>query len=283
MNIVSRARVGNSNKHYRFYPLEDFLKWQRELGFSRIALFGGTPHVWIDAYSATDGNAIRYKMEELGLTPVVFMPEFSSMRYTLGSEGEARWKTDEYLKRCMQFACEMGVGNMVITADGFLLGQEEARRWTHMLERLNSLCDWAREQGLILSLMNQSFNQTAMIRKVTDAQNCLAQLNRQELCIAVDTQATYDSEETLALWLETFGDRVTYINLTNTRFDGVACAFGDGYLNLREIRQELNQHRYDREIALQCMDRVYLKKPWEVDSRAAEMLYEVFGHEEVDA
>ena len=98
METIKLSDIGNSNAHYRFYTFETFLKHQKRLGVKRVDLFGATPHVWIDAYSQSGGKKTRQMIQSFGLTPGVFIPEFSSMRYTLGSGEESHAKTHEYLK-----------------------------------------------------------------------------------------------------------------------------------------------------------------------------------------
>lgn len=270
--MIREREIAGCNIHYRFYTLEDFFSHQERLGIRRVDLFGATPHVWIDAYSATDGRKIRSRMEDYGLEPGVFIPEFSSMRYTLGSEGESERKTWEYIRRCFHFARELGTGRVVISASGFLLDQDETERSGRLEKALGRLGRLAGEYGLTLCLLNHYADCTDMVRSMEDMKRCLEICGSVPVFPAVDTASVYEAGEKLEDWLECFGEKLTYVNLSNTKFDGFRHYWGDGYLNLRAIMGILEEFRYGGAIGTSYMLRDYLAKPWEADERTREML-----------
>ncbi|MCD8223302.1 MAG: sugar phosphate isomerase/epimerase [Clostridiales bacterium] len=272
MGGVERADIANSNTHYRFYPFEVFLERQRDVGFRKVDLFGATPHVWIDAYEATDGKEIRKKIRNAGLETGVFIPEFSSMRYTLGSLGAAREKTRDYLKRCFEFASGLGCDVLVIGANGFSLDREEDERGLQFEESLSCVCAMARAFGMKIALENHFSDGTDMIRTIEDMRQCMSRQKEENLFVAVDTASVYEAKETLGQWFDAFGDRVIYVCLSNTRFDGARRYWGDGYLNLQELVDTLDGNGYRGAIGCDCMVREYLSAPWKADESTARML-----------
>lgn len=277
--MIKEKEIAGSNIHYRFYTLEDFFMHQERLGIRRVDLFGATPHVWIDAYSATDGAQIRRQMQDHGLEPGVFVPEFSSMRYTLGSEGESGRKTWEYIRRCFHFARELGTDRAVISANGFLLDRDEKERYGRLGEALGRIGRLAEEYGLTLCLMNHYGDGTDMVRRLEDMKRCLDICDSGRIFPAVDTASVYEAGERLEDWLCCFGSRLSYVNLSNTTYDGSRHYWGDGYLNLREILGILDRHRYRGVIGTSYMVREYLARPWEADERTREMLAWACGRE----
>lgn len=275
--MINIRKIAGSNIHYRFYPLEDFFESQARLGIHRVDLFGATPHVWIDAYSASDGIGIRRQMEAHGLEPGVFVPEFSSMRYTLGSEGEAGRKTWEYIRRCFNFAGELGTGHVAISANGFLLDQEEGRRWERLGEALDHACKLAEPYGFKLLLLNHYGDWTDMARSLEDMKRCVQMAGGERIFPAVDTASVYEAEENLEDWFRYFGNVLSYVNLSNTKFDGARHHWGDGYLNLWEIMDILERWKYEGAMGASYMLREYLERPWKADERTREMLLAVCG------
>ena len=89
---------------------------------------------------------------------------------------------------------------------------------------------------------------------------------------AVDTASVYEAGERLEDWLECFGERIAYVNLSNTKFDGSRHYWGDGYLNLCEIVGILEHFCYHGAAGTSYMLRDYLARPWEADERTREML-----------
>ena len=275
--MIKEREIAGCNIHYRFYTLEDFFSHQQRFGIRRVDLFGATPHVWIDAYSAADGRKIRSQMEEYGLEPGMFVPEFTSMRYSLGSEGESGRKTWEYIRRCFHFARELGTDQVVISASGFLLDQDEKKRFGRLEEALGRLGRLAGEYGLMLYLMNHYADCTDMVRSMEDMERCMEICGSIPVFPAVDTASVYEAGERLEDWLECFGEKIRYVNLSNTKFDGSRHYWGDGYLNLHEIVGVLERFRYHGAVGTSYMLRDYLARPWEADERTREMLTWVCG------
>lgn len=275
--MIDKRKIAGSNIHYRFYPLEDFFESQARFGIHRIDLFGATPHVWIDAYSAPDGNEVRRQMEAHGLEPGVFVPEFSSMRYTLGSEGDAGRKTWEYIKRCFRFAGELGTEGVAISANGFLLDQEECRRWERLGDALDQVCRLAEPYGFKLLLLNHYGDWTDMARNLGDMKRCVQMAGAKRLFPAVDIASVYEAQESLEDWFRNFENMLSYVNLSNTKFDGARHHWGDGYLNLWEIMDTLERWKYEGAIGTSYMLREYLEKPWVADMRTREMFAAVCG------
>lgn len=275
--MIDKRKIAGSNIHYRFYPLEDFFESQARLGIHHIDLFGATPHVWIDAYSAPDGTEVRRQMEAHDLEPGVFVPEFSSMRYTLGSEGDAGRKTWEYIKRCFRFAGELGSEGVAISANGFLLDQEECRRWERLGDALDQVCRLAEPYGFKLLLLNHYGDWTDMARNLGDMKRCVQMAGAKRLFPAVDIASVYEAQESLEDWFRNFENVLSYVNLSNTKFDGARHHWGDGYLNLWEIMDTLERWKYEGAIGTSYMLREYLEKPWVADMRTREMFAAVCG------
>lgn len=272
METIKLSDIGNSNAHYRFYTFETFLKHQKRLGVKRVDLFGATPHVWIDAYSQSGGKKTRQMIQSFGLTPGVFIPEFSSMRYTLGSGEESHAKTHEYLKYCLEFAAEMETSQMVITANGFLLDIEEKQRRFRLTKELGYVLDMAEPLGIRILLQNHYSDHTNMIRTIRDMDWCLKSMEGRKIGAALDVASAYEAGEDIEQWLLRFKDRLEYVCLSNTKFDGAKYYWGDGYLNLADLAAQLTHGAYSGGIGCFYMVRDYLKEPWTADERNVKML-----------
>lgn len=269
--------IGNSNAHYRFYTFDTFLKCQKELGVRRVDLFGATPHVWIDAYGRSDGREIRKKIESYGLSTGIFMPEFSSMRYCLGSEGSSWRKTQDYLKQCMEFGAGLEVDRMVITADGFLMDRPEEDRRSRLAKALEYMAELAKPYEIRLLLLNHYGDGTSMIRTKEDMAWCMKLLEGKDVGTAVDVASVYEAGESLADWFTSFEDSLSYVCLSNTKFDGARHYWGDGYLNPAQIAEIIDKAGYTGYMGCHYMIRDYLKEPWKADERTWETLGWAFG------
>lgn len=275
--MIGKRDIAGSNIHYRFYPLEKFFECQARLGIHKVDLFGATPHVWIDAYNTSDGSGVCKRMQGYGLEPGIFIPEFSSMRYTLGSEGESGRKTWEYIKRCFDFASHLGTGQVAISANGFMLDREEVIRRGRLEETLWRICELAGTYDFKLLLLNHYADRTDMVRSLEDMKYCMQIVDSGQMFPAVDIASVYEAGEKIEDWFQCFGEDISYVSLSNTKFDGAKHCWGDGYLNLWEIMEILDQWQYRGAIGTNYMMREYLARPWEADERTRKMLEAVCG------
>lgn len=282
MGIITLSDIGNSNAHYRFYTFETFLEYQNRLGFKRVDLFGATPHVWIDAYGHSEGKRIRQMMDCWGLMPGIFIPEFSSMRYTLGGIGGWQVKTREYLKHCLEFGAELGISRMAVAANGFFLDSEEEERRFRLTEELGYTADLAEPFGIKVLLLNHYSDHTNMVRTIGDMEWCMKLMEGRNIGPAMDVASAYEAGEDIKQWLSLFGNSLGYVCLSNTKFDGGKHYWGDGYLNLADIGAQLADGGYSGDMGCFYMVRDYLREPWTADQRTAQMLAWAFEGREYE-
>ncbi|MCB7318605.1 sugar phosphate isomerase/epimerase family protein [Lacrimispora sp. 210928-DFI.3.58] len=277
MGTIKREDIANSNIHYRFYPFETFLEKQEELGVRKIDLFGATPHMWIDAYSASDAGEVRRQIEGRGMEVNSFTPEFSSMRYTLGAEGEGERKTWEYVKRFLEFAAGLGTGRIILTANGFLLDRDEKEQRRRLKDSLRHLGELGKPYGFQFLLLNSFSDGTSLIRTKADMEGFLAELSSESFLPAVDTASVYEAGECLEDWFSSFGESLSHVSFNNTKFDGARHYWGDGYLNPVEILEVLKHVGYGKSIGCSFYVRDYLKEPWLADERTGEIISWALG------
>ena len=265
--------IGNSNIHYRFYTWDFFLEKQRNIGLQRIDLFGADPHVLIDCYSiSTNAKELREKAEDSGMKIQTFTPEFSSFRYALGREGKAQDKSWEYVKRSFDFAKIIETPKIIFSINGFLLDRRKEECWGRTERVIEELDKLSIEYDIDVLIGNHYEDQTDMVRTIEDMRCCMEWVNGGRIYPAVDTASVFHGSETLEKWFEIFGDKISHVNLSNTKFDGMRHCWGDGYLNLYDLMRVLDEHKYRGTLGTSFMVREYLSKPWEADEKTREML-----------
>lgn len=279
MDQITRECFGNSNEHYRFYTLDTFISNQVRFGYRQIHLFGGTPHVWIDAYRHDDAGVIRAHLQDAGLSCVSFTIETSSMRYSLPRIREADGKSRNYFDFCYAYAAELGVQTVITAANGFCLDESPEARREHLLEVLREETARAREFGLCLAVVNRGGDGTNLVQSLSDAQHVRQTLGEESPCFVAETAYFYENADTLGEWMDALGACLVQVNLTNTLFDGARHAWGDGYLNLADMIGVLKEKRFDHPINCGCMVRHYMQNPWIWDEHTAQMINFILGSE----
>ena len=67
MALLNRKQVCGMNIHYMKYSLDYFLDAQQRAGFKSIELWGGIPHIFMDAVSYEDIKQIASKIHSRDL------------------------------------------------------------------------------------------------------------------------------------------------------------------------------------------------------------------------
>ena len=177
-----------------------------------------------------------------------------------------------YRRRCLDFTAKLECGSMIVTANGYLLDRTEEERDRRLKEALRRLGEMAGSYDIRLILLNQHEDATNRIRTIEDMKRAMEWADGVNVEVGVDTASVYEAGETLKEWLEAFGTRLTYVNLSNSKFDGGRYYWGDGYLNLRDILEALEEGAYAGAISCHYMIRDYLSKPWAADESSARMI-----------
>lgn len=86
MALLDRTQVCGMNIHYMKYSLDYFLDAQQRAGFKSIELWGGIPHIFMDAVSYEDTKQIASKIHSRGLEVKVFTPENCMYQYQFAAK-----------------------------------------------------------------------------------------------------------------------------------------------------------------------------------------------------
>ena len=109
MALLDRTQVCGMNIHYMKYSLDYFLDAQQRAGFKSIELWGGIPHIFMDAVSYEDTKQIASKIHSRGLEVKVFTPENCMYQYQFAaSKPMAFQKSMDYFKNGIRVASELG-------------------------------------------------------------------------------------------------------------------------------------------------------------------------------
>ena len=267
--------IALSNLPYRFFTFDNFLKTQAELGLRQADLFGGSPHILIDAYGYDGVHDIRRSLEQYGIRARAFFPEFISMRYTSGITDMPPEKSAHYLENCMRFAAELDISDVVMPLNGYYLNlsgsevDEQAERSLRMLDGL------AGRYGLRLHILPHYADATCAVRTLPDMRDRVCRHGFSNIRPALDISSLYESGECIADWFSEIGTDISYVNLTSTKYDGQRHAFGDGYLNPLEVWDALQSREYSGMLGCHYLVREYLLCPAKTDGQLLAILREV--------
>lgn len=236
---VKKDSLAISNKHYRYYTFGHFLKTQKRLGIGNIELWGGTPHIWIDAYRADDGKEMKKLVSQYGLKISAFVPEFSSFRYSLGiSDSSVYSKAMEYLKRCAHYTAQLETGYMLMELNGYSMDGDFAVQWDSLLKTMRSLGGIAAQEGIRAAIFTNMSDGTNLINSNERLRSCLNTVNNSCIVPALDLSAMYMAAESVEVWMDTWKERLAYVHIVD--YDGNTFS-GDGKVDDNSLLETLGR------------------------------------------
>ncbi len=275
-----RNRLAVSNKHYRYYTFEHFLETQKRLGFRHIELWGGTPHVWIDAYEADSGAEMKKVVSGYGLEIAAFMPEFSSFRYSLGiSDRAGHRRSMEYLKRCAHYAAQLETDYMLLELNGYRMDGDFARQWDSLLKTMGHIGTIAAKEGIKAAVFTDLYDGTNLLNSIERLRSCLNTVNHPGICPALNLSAMYMGAETMEDWMNTWKEKLAYVHIVD--YDGDTFS-GDGKVDdnsLLETLKRLDTYPYCDRVGVVLENRACFVRPEMWDEKTASYFKTFFGEE----
>ena len=140
MALLNRKQVCGMNIHYMKYSLDYFLDAQQRAGFKSIELWGGIPHIFMDAVSYEDIKQIASKIHSRDLEVKVFTPENCMYQYQFAaSKPVAFQKSMDYFKNGIRIASELGCKIMQCNSGWGYLDETREDAWKRCVDMLQSL------------------------------------------------------------------------------------------------------------------------------------------------
>ena len=269
---IKRSQLVAMNQHYRRFSIDYFLDCQERVGFQNIELWCGASHFFIDAKSHESTANIKRKLREHNLRVVSVTTPSMAYQYQYASqEPEILNKSFSYFKNGIEVASELGADRVVINSGWGYWNEDPEEMWKRCREHLWRVCEEASKYGIICVMESLRKDETNLIYDIHTAKRMYDELQHPALKMMVDTIATGAVGESLALWLETFGDNLVHMHF----LDGnpyVHNIWGDGNTPLASQIETLNQYHFRGYLVQEVADEKYFSDPFAADLKNMRML-----------
>ena len=271
MGLLKIEQVAGMNIHYMKYSLDYFLEAQQRAGFQTIELWGGIPHIFMDAVSYQDVKEISSKIKAHDLKVKVFTPENCMYQYQFAAAKPWAFKNSlEYFKNGIRIASELGCTIMQCNSGWRYLDETREEGWQRCVEMLQNLCDFAKEQGIFLAMESLRPEESDLVVRLEDAKKMVADVSRSNMKILVDTTAIGVSGETLEQWFEAFGKDIVHMHFVDGNPYG-HLIWGDGCRNMEEDLKVCRKYNYEGRFGQEITDQKYFKDPYSYDCKNMKM------------
>ena len=241
-----------SNIHYFYYPLEYCFRKMAELGYTKMELYLGTPHVFVDGIIKESFADIRRLEMTYGIRIIAVHPETISFRYNLCSpDKDWRKRSLEAYLNAIDFAESYGIGRLNTEINGVFRdiprGETEKRVW----ESLSQIIHYGNERGVVVALETERRSFQGLLSTVGEFAHMTEQLPEPP-AITLNCDAAAEAGETVDDWFERFGEGISMI-----RFGDSSC--------FRELRPLVEANGYCGDYIFYPTDDKYWDEPVEAD------------------
>lgn len=244
---------------YSRYSLDYFLRSTAEMGFRNIEFWGSIPHYDIFAESMGQQKAIREKLAEYDLKMVCFTPEQCVYPFNIAArESNLRRKSIDFFSRCLSDAAGFGTEKMLLTPGWGNYEEPAEEAWKRSLDSTDQLIRIAEREGVTICYEILQPFESNLVTDLPSLKRVMDTFPSRNLAICVDTVPVTCNGETLAQYIQTFGERIRHIHLNDGLPSG-HMAWGDGSQDLAAHLRALRE--YDGYITFETADSAYALDP----------------------
>ncbi|MGV0817502.1 sugar phosphate isomerase/epimerase family protein [Martelella sp. AMO21009] len=255
------TRLAVMNIHYFRHSLPHFLDDAAALGFSKIELWAGMPHLCLEDATSDDIKRTKQLLLERELALICLTPEQCLYPINLASEhpGTAR-RSHAYFLRALEVAEALECPQILVTAGWGYANQPTTEAWNRARDQLGKLAREAQRKGVTLLLEPLSKTESNLIVSSADLLRMMDEICSDQIAAILDLNAMAAAGETPDTYLTRFGDRLRHVHICDGTPEG-HLAWGDGTLPLAEYIHSLEKSGYTGNYSFEFVSADYWLDP----------------------
>lgn len=236
-------KVSVMNYNYQRYPFEFFLDSMVRLGVEAIELWAAEPHLYVDDLPPERLRQIRNEIIKRDLKVVCFTPEQCVYPVNIAAKDERlRQRSIEYFRKSIQVAVELGSPLLLVVPGSGYFNEDKEEGFKRSCDSLQRLGEEAGKAGVSIVMETRSPMGTNLVNTISDLRRLVTEVNSPYVKPMLDTVPMYMAQETVEMYLETFGQDLLHVHFCDGDGKGSSnMAVGDGIFPMRDYFKALNQ------------------------------------------
>ena len=207
-------RLSLSSFIYLNFPLAEAIRRIAQAGYDGIDIWGGRPHAYRRDLSQLETAELKQLIKDCGLTVASFIPAQFRYPTSLCSPNEViRQDSVAYIQDSIRTAAELGAPIVSVCPGHSLFGQTVGNAWDNLRLSLEVICDFAALYGLRVALEPADRYETDIVQTVADGMRLIAELDRPNLGIVLDSGHANVCGEPLERAIITANDRLFHVHI----------------------------------------------------------------------
>ena len=259
MNKITMDRFAVVNILFQFYSFDYFLHSAAEIGFKKIDLWTGYPHMLLDEDWEKQCAEIRKKCDALDLQVANVMPKVIGWPLNIADEDtKIRSRAVAYLKRAIDAAEILGAPSLQLVPGTGLYDQPVEPAWQRSRESLCEVAEYAQEKGKQLALEAIQIVESNLVGNKDTLYRMVSEVNSPALGAVVDTTHMEKNGESLDEYFKLLGTQIKRIHLNESD----QLPWGEGHAPLQVYLNQIRRAGYEGEFSIEICSKAHYLKPY---------------------
>jgi protein FrlC len=233
-----------SNFSYYRYTMDAFLDDVQKLDIHAIEIWAVEPHLNIDEVKSADLKALQQKLRERQIKMLCLTPE--QVYYPLniaGKDDGLRDRSVKHFYRSIEICSEMESPFLFLTSGSGFENEPREEAWKRSADSISKIANAAEKAGVTLVMEGLQPCESNLVCTIEEIVRMRSEINSPALKVAIDTVGMAVSGDTVAGYMDAFGDEILHSHFIDGEPAG-HMAWGDGNLPLDQYIAELAAGNY---------------------------------------
>lgn len=255
------------NIHYRFYDLDYFFESCVANNIKYVELWLCPQHIYVDDCGWNqDLSEINNKVKEKGLIISCICPEQNNPKpYNMAARDSFLIKKSiKYFKRVIDIAYELKVEKVLLTGGWAYFDEDVEVAWKRSITHMKIIADYANQKGIEIVVEPLQPHESRIVNTLVKMKKYLADVNKQNLFVAIDIGAIARANESLEEWFHEFGNKVKHIHFVDGNPTG-HLPIGKGKRNIEEDLNVIKAANYQGLLSFEFASSISFENPCLMD------------------
>lgn len=268
--------VCSMNIHYRFYEIEYFFEKCFENEIHYVELWLCPQHFFINgSTSCIDIDYIENLTKKYEIKISCLCPEQNNPKpNNLASRNEFLVNNSlNYFKEVILLAEKLKVNKVLLTSGWAYYDEPVEKAWERSIKHMRILADFAEKHQVKICVEPLQPIESKLVNNLESMSKYLNEVDRSNVCVALDLGALGKANESMEEWFETFHDRIIHIHYVDGTPTG-HMPIGRGNRNILEDMECLIKNNYSGVLSFEFANSMSFDNPSKHDLDSKKLIEE---------
>jgi len=228
------------------YSLSTALQAIHDAGFTRVELWGGSPHAAVEHLNPKSIKNLKECLQQNQLQVIMYTPEQISYPVAISSRDDSiRQYSINYFKRAVEIASEIGAPRLLVSSGTHLLDDHIEVAYDNCLNSLKIISSYAGEHGIKVVIEPLTQLESGLIFSHETLLNAWFALAEYPIEVMVDLVPMHLNQESLESYFHSFGSHLSVIHFVDCDGETIRHLIpGEGKINFDQVISILRNHHF---------------------------------------